>query len=213
MEKNRLGIGERRGRSPLFLLGLVLYAFVLQPFIVAARAEEAIPDLVAPKILHARPMGIFHDGQTVEIVAAVTDQESGVAAVRLFFRAKGEETFRAVEMARGDHDQYRAEIPGKSVRSPGVEYYIEAEDRAGNRVRTLKPPDLFPSFVAVETASFWTTFKGEERPWYKRPWVWTVAGAVAIGAAAAMAGGGGGGQPSPSPAPTTGTLTVTGPVP
>ncbi|MBI3802755.1 MAG: hypothetical protein HY282_03240 [Nitrospirae bacterium] len=211
MEKADLGIGPRRLLSPLFWVGLALYAFVLQPLIAAA--QEQVPDLIAPKILHARPLGTFRAGQEVEIAAAVTDQESGVAAVRLFFRSKGEENFIGTEMARGDRDQFRGRIPGDYVRSPGVEYYIEAEDRAGNRVRTLRPPDLFPSFVAVETPSLWERFKAEEQPWYKRPWVWTLAGVVAVGAVAAIAGGGGGGGGGGQPAPTTGTVTVTGPVP
>ncbi len=217
MGKNHLGIKTAGVRScpsaiPLLLFGAAFYAFLLQPFLLLAQDAPAL-DLVAPKILHARPMGIFHGGQEIEIVATVTDPESGVAGVRLFFRSKGDRTYRTVAMIADANDRYRATIPGEAVADPGVEYYLEAEDRAGNRVQTLRPPDLAPTFVAIDSPSLWERFQGGDRPWYQKPWVWTVAGAVVLGAAASMGGGGGGGSGGGAGSPTTGTITVDGPVP
>lgn len=216
MGKNHLGIikgrvDPRPSASHLLLFWVALYAFLLHPFFLMA--QEAPIDLVAPKILHARPMGLFRTGQEIEIVATVTDPGSGVADVRLFFRPKGERSYAAVTMIPEANDRYHATIPADAVRYPGVEYYLQAEDRAGNRVQTLRPPDLSPILVEIERPPTpWERFEANDKPWYKKPWVWTVAGAVILGTAAAMAGGGGGGGGGSHP-PTTGTLTVTGPVP
>jgi len=196
----------------LFLFGAAVYAFLLHPFLLLAQEAPEI-DLVAPKILHARPMGIFRGGEEVEIVATVIDSGSGVAGVRLFFRSKGDRNYRALEMIADANDRYRATIPGEAVADPGVEYYLEAEDRAGNRVQTLRPPDLAPIFISIDTPSMWERFQGNDQPWYKKPWVWTVAGVVVLGAAASMGGGGGGGGGGGAGGPATGTITVDGPVP
>lgn len=218
MGKNHLGIIKGRGRprpsaAPFLLFWAALYAFLLHPFLVIAQDAPAV-DLIAPKILHARPMGLFRAGQEIEIVATVTDPGSGVADVRLFFRSKGERGYRAVEMTPEENDRYRATIPAEATLYPGVEYYLQAEDRAGNRVQTLRPPDLSPLLVEIERPpSSWERFEANDKPWYKKPWVWTVAGVIVLGSAAAMAGGGGGGGGGGAGAPTTGTLTVTGPVP
>jgi hypothetical protein len=213
MGKNHLGIKREQTRPrPLLLFWAAFYAFLLHPFLLLAQEAPEI-DLVAPKILHARPMGIFHGGQEIEIVATVTDPGSGVAGVRLFFRSKGERNYRVLEMIPDTNDRYRATIPGEAAEDPGVEYYLEAEDRAGNRVQTLRPPDLSPTFVEVKSPTVWERFQGNDKPWYKKPWVWTVAGVVVLGAAASMGGGGGGGGGGGAGSPTTGTITVDSPVP
>lgn len=217
MGKNHLGIikeKDRRRRSvaPLLLVSAAFYGFLLHPFLLLAQEAPEI-DLVAPKILHARPFGLFRGGEEIEIVATVTDPESGVDDVRLFFRSKGERNYRTLEMVPDVNDRYRATIPGEAAQDPGIEYYLEAADRAGNRVQTLRPPDLSPAFVAIDSPSMWERFQGDDRPWYKKPWVWTVAGAVVLGAAASMGGGGGGGGGGGAGGPTTGTITVDGPVP
>ena len=195
------------------VIALSFYALLLRPVLSAAQEQPPV-DLIAPKILHVRPFGLFRAGQEIAVSATVTDEESGVAAVRLFFRSKGARSYQRIEMTQGENDQYRALLPGDAVRNPGIEYYIEAEDRAGNRVQTLRPPDFSPISVEVEPApSPWERFRADDQPWYKKPWVWTVAGVLVIGAAASLAGGGGGGGGSGAGAPATGTLTVNGPVP
>jgi len=206
----------RQKRLHWILVGISLYVFLFQPFLAAAQEPPSV-DLIAPKILHARPMGLFRAGQEIEIVATVTDEESGVAAVRLFFRSKGERSYREINMIKEEGDQYHALLPGDAVQSPGIEYYLESEDRAGNRVQTLRSPDFAPISVSVEhPLTPWERFQADDRPWYKKPWVWTVAGVLVLGAAASMAGGGGGGGGGHSGgagAPSTGSLTVNGPVP
>lgn len=217
MGKNHLGVKKEKGRlrlggSRLLLVSAAFYGFLLHPFLLLAQEAPQI-DLVAPKILHARPMGIFRGGQEIEIVATVIDPGSGVAGVRLFFRSKGDRAYRALEMVAEANDRYRATIPSEAVADPGIEYYLEAEDRSGNRVQTLRPPDLSPAFVEVKSPTAWERFQGNGQPWYKKPWVWTVAGAVVLGAAASMGGGSGGGGGDRAGSPTTGTITVDGPVP
>ena len=54
-------------------------------------------------------------------------------------------------------------------------------------------------------------FKTEDantKPWYKKWWVWTIAGAVVVGIVAAAGGGGGGGG-----GPATEPVTISGPIP
>lgn len=216
MGKNHLGITKRTAPpcprwTALLLFLAAFYGFLLHPFLLLAQEAPEI-DLLAPKILHAPPFGVFRVGQEIEVVATVTDAGSGIAGVRLFFRPKGERVYEVRGMSPDANDLYRTMIPGEAVRGAGIEYYLEAEDRAGNRVQTLRPPDLSPTFVAIESPSMWERFQGNDRPWYKKPWVWTVAGAVVLGAAASMGGGGGGGGGGAG-APTTGSLTVGGPVP
>ena len=85
-------------------------------------------DGAAPTITHT-PIG---DGQTaggdVTIIAEVTDP-SGIGDVTLFYRAQGAGNFATLAMT-GMGDERRATIPGASVQTPGVDYYIQAADGA-----------------------------------------------------------------------------------
>jgi hypothetical protein len=53
------------------------------------------------------------------------------------------------------------------------------------------------------------------KPWYKKWWVWAIAGGVIVAAAAGGGGGGGGGDTTPTTAggPTTGSASISGPLP
>lgn len=63
-------------------------------------------------------------GQEVEINANLVGAE-GDPRVRLFFRPKGKEIFRSVEMG-GNASDLRATIPGSAIDVAGIEYYLEA---------------------------------------------------------------------------------------
>ena len=110
---------------------------------------------------------------------------------------------------------------------PGVEYYIQAEDKAGNiaqrgfafsplmvEVSPFLPsmgeePEVIVEAPAQEDIVMTTGEAPVKKAWYKKWWVWTI---VAAAAGAAAAGGGGGGGDS-APAPTTGSVSITGPTP
>jgi hypothetical protein len=105
---------------------------------------------------------------------------------------------------------------------PGIEYYIQAVDKAGNSI--LHGHTFSPLIVGVTTKappksqSALATIS--DQPEEKRgisKWVWIGVGVLALGAAAAGGGGGGssGGEPPPAglDEPTTGTITLTAPTP
>lgn len=89
-------------------------------------------DETAPSIEHAeyedRPLA----GTAVPIDATVTDAGSGVDRVTLHFRTVGAGDFISVNMSDEGGDDYTATIFEFAVQSPGVQYYIEARDAAGN---------------------------------------------------------------------------------
>lgn len=206
------GDGVRRG-----VIGVVLAAQLAAqaPVEFVWRQGTAFAaDTTPPSILHDppdAPIALDHPF----LVTAVVDDDAGVAGVRLHFRVIGAEEYQSVEMTRTTGGRYTATIPAhrRSVRA--VEYFIAAEDVTGNVA--LRGGAYSPLLLAsgplglddegpVERLTM-TTADEPVKPWYKRWWVWTLAGAVVLGAVAA-GGGGGGDDEEPS-----GTATITAPIP
>ncbi len=133
--------------------------------------------------------------------------------------------------------KYLTIIPQRFVFWPGIEYYIQASDAAGNiatqgaantplLIRIKTPPEarigtnrkLDAPLLSTKKSGFRLSTQSnttnekydKKKPWYKRWWVWSIAIGVVAGVAAASGGGGGGSTSSP---PTTGTGTVTAGVP
>ncbi|MFY9268744.1 MAG: hypothetical protein WAO55_03225, partial [Candidatus Manganitrophaceae bacterium] len=183
-----------------------------------------------PEIRHNPPGQAVSPGKPVVIEAVMTDNVA-ITEATLFYRLEGQADYSSINMEPIGKDRYAATIAQGEVTPPGIEYYIQALDRAGNvatrgfsfsplTLTVLSPPPekkpekkegealtekLFPP-EAKEPAQ--ATEAPPEPAWYKKWWVWTIAGAVIIGAVAASSGGGGGGG-----GPTTGSATITGPVP
>lgn len=63
----------------------------------------------------------------LEIMAQVSDNRN-VEKVTLNYRAKGETTFKNIDMAKDGENSYKAVIPAIDVVKTGIEYYIEATD-------------------------------------------------------------------------------------
>lgn len=129
----------------------ILLSFVLVSF---AQAEDTLPlpietvDITPPRIEH-NPMGdTFTPGEAVSIKAGVTDRDSGIQEVNLFFRTKGSSKYNRLNMDYAEGSKsYLAEIPARYVDKPGVEYYIEAIDKAGNKI--LRGVQFSPMKFAV----------------------------------------------------------------
>ncbi|MCK5331921.1 MAG: hypothetical protein KAK01_10955, partial [Candidatus Marinimicrobia bacterium] len=85
-------------------------------------------DFTIPEITHNRTLeGSVNS--TVSITASSTDPASGIARAELYYRKGGEMTWQApIDMRTLNTYQ----IAGSFVTSAGVEYYLEAEDVAGN---------------------------------------------------------------------------------
>lgn len=77
----------------------------------------------------------LHRGESTTITAYVTDSLSGVNSVDVRFREAGEDSFiREIALIRQiDTTQYTGNIPGDLITMRGLEYYIEATDKAENR--------------------------------------------------------------------------------
>ena len=201
------------------LVSLLVSSLVLLP--IAHAAELALPsgDLTAPVIKHTPISKDASPGQPVDIKATVTDNV-GVKEVILFYRENPAADFKRLKMKRDlDSFIYTANIP--SVDSPGLEYYIQATDLAGNTLlfgHAFSPLTITvaPSAAdegktkTVAAMESQTAPAGKEKKSGVSKWVWIGLGVVAVGAALAAGGGGGGDE---QPPPSTGTIIISGPAP
>jgi hypothetical protein len=223
-------------RKALLLVAVALYSFLIIPTAPLWAQSLQLPskvDLTAPIINHDAPNQSFRSGDPVSIQATITD-DAGIKEVTLFYRTMGKAEYSSINMER-QQETYSASIPKEDAAEPGVEYYIQASDQAGNialRGFSFSPLTVTVTPAAPEKKSdeafTENLFPAEERavaiksdptvtnPWYKKWWVWTIVGAVAIAGAAAAGGGGGGGGSDPAPngaGGQTGAVNVTGPIP
>lgn len=185
------------------LVLLLCQSLVFSPLIFAEQLALPAGDLVAPKISFSPISKSINAGDALELNATVTDN----------VRASNYE--RMALQRIGQTDQYNVAID--TVQSPGIEYYLQATDLAGNTL--LRGYSFSPLIKNVNATDFSTTTSTvailEPRPKMEteksssKKWLWIGLGVLAVGAM--VAGGGGGSDPEPST--TTGTVTITGPAP
>ncbi len=107
-------------------------------------------DTSAPTISHTPITGGQAAGQAVLVLADATDA-SGVQSVTLYYRVSGGGMFATLAMSAAG-SSYSASIPGASVTSAGVDYYIGATDQASPANTGTNPvgaPGNFLSFTAM----------------------------------------------------------------
>lgn len=212
------------------LLFIALYTFLFIP-IAPVLAFDNSPDKASPIVQHDSQHVIVPAGKALKIDATIRNN-LGIKNVTFFYRKSGESNYQMVKMNTEGNDLYSATIPEEAVQEPGLDYFIQASDEAGNIIirglaftsfaltvvqgvivpEPIKPLILIPSpeeRMTMKTEA--PAFEGS-KPWYKKWWIWTIAGAVVIGAAAAGGHGGGGGE-SGGGAPSTGSAKITGPTP
>jgi hypothetical protein len=197
---------ECKTKKATILLLVSLYTFLFYPIPVIQAQEKTTrvnPDRTAPVIQHAVPTQPIPAGRPLIIEATITD-EGGIQGAVLFYRFIGTREYFITEMIPSNNDVYSVTILKQYVQEPGIEYYIQASDKAGN-TKVLQGMMSSPLKIKVE-GQF-----SPAKPWYKKWWVWTIASAVVIGAVAASAGGGGGGGGS-SGGPS-GTAVIDQPIP
>jgi hypothetical protein len=197
----------------VFLVFVISHSLVFLPLLTAQAAEGlAFPtgDLVAPEIDSPPVTEKFSLGERPTIRATVTDNV-GVKSVTIFYRDKGETEFQRKEMAReSGTDEYSVTLP--EIMAPGVEYYIQATDQAGNSLlhgHTFAPLTL--NVVPGETGQEAVAAASQEEATAEpkkgvSKWVWIGLGVLAVGAIASSGGGGDGGG-------DTGTITISAPPP
>lgn len=146
----------------------------------------------------------------------------GVKSVILFYRDSNATEFKRLKMNR-DLDSLVYTTQLTVTASPGLDYYIQATDLAGNTLLfgySFSPLTIAVTPAAVDnmaatdnTNAMMVTSAaeagGEKEKSGISKWVWIGLGVVAAGAA--LSGGGGGGN-DPEP-PSTGTLSISGPTP
>lgn len=208
----------------LFITFILCAGFIYTPILQAAQLSLPSGDLIAPEVSHEVIPGSLEAGSSVQIKATVTDNV-GVKSVTLFYRTKGAQDYKRAIMNRiDDTDEYAVTLGKDDLVAPGIEYYIQAMDLAGNSVLqgysfsplsvSVVPPAALPTKEAGATAGkaqpSGETIREEPKPKKKiKTWVWIVAGVVAVGVIAAVAGGGGGGSDSGG----TGTVVIDAPAP
>lgn len=205
------------------LVYLVSLSLTLTPVAYAAGLALPTGDLVAPVIKHTP---ITHDipaGKPIAITATVTDDDA-VKEVILFYTEIGASDYKRTIMKRDlDSNNYTAELP--IFAPPGVEYYIQASDMAGNTLlfgHKFSPLTVNVAVAAVEIESdseksfpavkATPVVKEEEKTGINK-WVWIGLGVVAVGALAGGGGSGSGDGPGPIEDTRTGTVNITGNLP
>jgi hypothetical protein len=130
----------------------------------------------------------------------------------LFYRTQGAEDYKRIKMNRsGETDEYTVTLGGRQIKAPGLEYYIEANDAAGNSL--LHGYSFSPLSVSVvDPGSGQSIVSQDSKSQVKtgnksKKWLWIALGALAVGAIAAAAGGG---EDNP---PEDGAVVVSGPTP
>jgi hypothetical protein len=202
---------------------LLCVGLIYTPILKAAQLSLPSGDLIAPEVSHEVIPGTLEAGSSLQIKATVTDNV-GVKSVTLFYRTKGEEEYKRIAMNRiGDTNEYAVTLGKKDLVEPGIEYYIQAMDLAGNSllhgysfsplavnvVAPAAPKAEAPEAVAEEGQTIREEPQAEKKK--SKTWLWIALGAVAIGVIAAAASGGGG---SDNPPPDqTGTVVISAPPP
>lgn len=193
-----------------FLLSLILS---LSPAMIPLANGQTANDITPPKVLHEPDSSSVAANRPHVITATVSD-DNGVGKVTLFFRNMGESVFNSVEMTPTDTiNVYMTELDSSVLSPPGLEYYIQAEDSAGNtllRGFTFEPLVLNVTegtdsrVLASESAK-----EVNESSTSSNKWLWIGLGVLAVGGLAAAGGGGGGGSGSSD----GDTVTISAPIP
>jgi len=200
-------------------------------FISFAHADQlALPsgDLIAPQISHEPLEESVKAGSNQEIKATITDNV-GIKSVTLFYRNTGTESYKRVKMEHVENtNEYVTTLGIEDTAEPGIEYYIQAVDLAGNAL--LHGYSFSPLTLAVvqrePTSEIDTEISLADTPASTDPalgkqkktnkWLWIGLGVLAVGVIAAVAGGSGddgGTSAKPDPVPETGKVSFSAPVP
>jgi len=205
-------------RLRVLLLSCFSATFLFSPLLHAQQLALPSGDLIAPTITFVPPSELVSAGSSQKISATVTDNV-GVQSVTLFYRTVGTDPYQRALMSRGSAaDHYSTMI--FDVKAPGIEYYIQAMDLAGNTL--LKGYSFSPLVISVkrsgESGRVSSTPSNREirdklkkaSSFDNKTWLWIGLGALAVGGlvVAGSDSGGGGGAVTP-----TGTIIITAPSP
>jgi len=193
--------------------GVVLftcYSLIFAPLLNAGQLSLPASDLVAPKITQEKYIDTVEKNKSHTITVTVKDNV-GVKQVIVYYRVIGTEKYKSLGMQNvAGTDNYVVKIKSAEIKPPGIEYYVQAMDHAGNTLLhgySFSPLSVktVSSVAVVSTnqkdASKSSKDDDDEESIFTNKWFWIGLGVIAVGAAAG-GGGGGGGEP-------TATLSVT----
>jgi hypothetical protein len=202
----------------------VVFVFQSLSFTSFSFAEQlSLPanDLIAPEVSHQAVTDTLEEGASLQLRATVTDNV-GVKSVTLYYRVTGSDNYKSVNMLRIENsNDYAVTLGKQDLVVPGIEYYIQAFDVAGNSLlhgysfsplKVSVTSHLANSQAQVKSDDSLKSTTSQPRKKKTKNWIWIGLGALALGTIAAVAGGGGGGDNPQSVEPNT-TITVGAPVP
>ncbi len=190
--------------------GVVLftcYSMTFAPLLRAGQLSLPTSDLVAPKITQEKYIDTVEKNKAHKITVTVKDNV-GVKQVIVYYRVIGTEAYKSQTMKNiAGSDDYLVVINSAEIRPPGIEYYIQAMDNAGNTLlhgysfSPLSVKTVSDSSVVAANQSDAAKPAKDDDSIFNNKWLWIGLGVLAVGAAA---GGGGGGGSAP-----TATLSIT----
>ena len=146
------------------------------------RVERARSRSAGPLAIVHTPPGEIPLGKAIRIVAEVP-READALVVSLYYRNTGEAAFTRLALEPQGNAHVTA-IPGRSVRSSAIQYYIEARD-GGGHVAAVSGTETSPHLVVVTGgAAYAPKTAATPRMTRHRKWFWgTLAAATVLIAA------------------------------
>jgi hypothetical protein len=140
--------------------------------IARTKKDDAPPEIQTVTVFPVK------EGVSLDFMVEATDP-SGVSAVRVQYRVRGGKTWGVLPLTPSSPTQFAGALPPIAALPPGIEYYVEAWDRAGNGPSHLGSADK-PRFVEVHAGP-----PKETSHIYEKWWFWTAVGAAVAGGTAA----------------------------
>ncbi len=193
----------------------VCHALAFSSLLQAAQLSLPSGDLTPPEITQPKYIDKVSKGQPHKISVVVTDNVA-VKQVMLFYRVIGTERYQRLRMRnKAKTNQYYAIIHANKIKKPGIEYYIQAVDGAGNSLlhgyafSPLSVKTINDNALIANSQNAKPRTEEDDDRIFSNKWFWIGLGVLVAGAAAGGGGGGGGSEPTA----TGSTVVVSAPVP
>ncbi|MEE9321535.1 MAG: hypothetical protein V3U76_13900 [Granulosicoccus sp.] len=165
-----------------------LWAFLLIAPTLSAQSNDLEPPLIEHDLQERG-----QPGETQDFSATVVDDQA-LAGVRLHYRYSGETDFTDITMTQiASSAVYTASLDTEVGDLRAIEYYIEARDKAGNRVVQGHPFNPMVRLMGDDDVLASNSQDVKPESSRRRRWLYIGLGVLAAGAVAAAASGDGGG--------------------
>lgn len=182
-------------RKPTLAMFFFILFFVAQPLLAEeSKGQLALPsgDLVAPEVVSEPSSQALVPGKAYTIAVKATDNV-GVKQVILFYRTIGSGDYKRVLLKNEGESHYSVTLSGDEIADPGIEYYVQTEDLAGNTLLTgysFSPlvvraggtssgSEDMAALSAGDSLAGAMGDAGASEPLWKNKWLWIGVAAVA----------------------------------